>query len=269
MKDRPVKLIIIIIIASLLLLTIGILFEEYGSRTSEANQSKTLQRATSKALPLKYIYLTFDDGPLDGSENIDSVILSEKLKINVFLVGKNILRSTRLDSFYQMYEHNPFIESYNHSFTHANNRYDSFYQNPQSVLTDIAENEKVLNLKFKVVRLPGRDMWRIGGRKRNDVKIGASSADTLAAHGYKLYGWDLEWQHKNDGEPIQSVDTMYNEIVNRLEKGKTFTKGHLVLLLHDEMFQKRWEESELKQLIDRLRTHPNYVFEHIRFYPDK
>jgi hypothetical protein len=35
------------------------------------------------------------------------------------------------------------------------------------------------------------------------------------------------------------------------------------------MFQKKWEESELKHLIDTMRLHQNYEFEHIRFYPDK
>jgi len=37
--------------------------------------------------------------------------------------------------------------------------------------------------------------------------------------------------------------------------------------LHDEMFQRRWEESDLKQLIDRLRKDKNIVFEQLRFYP--
>lgn len=39
------------------------------------------------------------------------------------------------------------------------------------------------------------------------------------------------------------------------------------MLIHDEMFQKAWEESELKQLIDLLRSQPNYVFEQMKFYP--
>ena len=38
----------------------------------------------------KYIYLTFDDGPLNGSENIDEVFKNEKLKVTVFLVGEHV-----------------------------------------------------------------------------------------------------------------------------------------------------------------------------------
>ncbi len=228
----------------------------------------TLTGATRKKAAVQYIYLTFDDGPLQGSENIDSVILAEKLKISVFLVGEHAVESKKLGTYFSMYEQNPFVESYNHSFTHAHNKYKAFYSNPQQVLADITKNETSLGLRFKTVRMPGRNMWRIGDRKKDDGVSGKTAADTLAAHGYKLYGWDLEWQHNDkDGTPIQSVDQIAKEIETRLAGNTTFTKGHIVLLLHDEMFQKAWEKSELKQLIDRLRTNEQYVFEHIRFYP--
>ena len=220
--------------------------------------------------PLKYIYLTFDDGPLNGSENIDSIILQERLKISVFLVGEHAEKSKQAGNYYKLYEQNPFVDVYNHSYTHANNKYALFYSNPQNVLTDIQKNEQLLNLRHKIVRLPGRNIWRIGERKRDDGVSGPAAADLLAKNGYKLFGWDIEWQHNaKDGTPVQSVDQMVKEIESRLESGNTFTKDHIVVLLHDEMFQKKWEESELKQLIDKLRMHENYVFEHIRFYPDK
>ncbi|HZK70388.1 MAG TPA: hypothetical protein VFD03_02570, partial [Clostridia bacterium] len=77
-----------------------------------------------------------------------------------------------------------------------------------------------------------------------------------------------EWQHHaEDGTPIQSVDEMYRQIMQQLNSRKTFTKNNIVVLLHDEMFQRRWEESDLKQLIDRLRKDKNIVFEQLRFYP--
>lgn len=221
-----------------------------------------------KKLPLKYIYLTFDDGPLQGSENIDSVILAERLKISVFLVGNNITHSTLLQGYFKAYEQNPYIECYNHSFTHANGKYQEYYSKPQGVLDDIRHNEQFLNLRYKIVRLPGRNIWRVNGRKRDDVPASAAAADLVASQGYKLFGWDVEWQHHpSDGTPIQSVDQMMQEIISRLESGETFTKDHIIILIHDEMFRKSWEESELKQLIDKFRTHENYVFEHLRFYP--
>lgn len=217
--------------------------------------------------PLKHIYLTFDDGPLEGSENVDSIILAERLKINVFLVGEHA--TGRLKRYYDMYEQNPFVESYNHSFTHAHNKYRLFYSNAENVLADIQKNEQALSLKYKIVRLPGRNMWRLGKRTRDDGPSGKEAADLLARNGFKLYGWDTEWEHHpTDGTPVQTVAEMTKEIESRLESGRTFTKDHIVVLVHDEMFRKDWEKSELNQLIDNLRAHDNYVFEHIRFYPE-
>lgn len=240
------------------------------SATTNHNKAQSAVEGKSNSSSIKYIYLAFDDGPLNGSENIDSVILAERLKISVFLVGEHAEQSKRLGTYYKMYEQNPFVEAYNHSFTHANDKYKLFYSNPQNVLSDIKKNESLLGLRYQIVRLPGRNMWRIGDRKKDDGSSGASSADLLAQKGYKLYGWDIEWQHNaKTGTPIQSVDEMLKEIEGRLESGNTFTKDHIVVLIHDEMFQKKWEESALKQLIDKLRQHSNYVFEQIRFYPDK
>jgi peptidoglycan/xylan/chitin deacetylase (PgdA/CDA1 family) len=253
-----------ILVGSLILLVVaGFSFVSLNSRQKKAV-------VLSSATPLRYIYLTFDDGPLNGSENIDSVILAERLKISVFLVGEHALQTKEMGTYYKMYEQNPFVETYNHSYTHANNKYALFYSNPAGVLADIQKNEALLNLRYKIVRLPGRNIWRIGDRKRDDGTSGGTAADLLAANGYKIYGWDIEWQHHaNDGTPVQSVDEMEKAIEDRLNSGGTFTKNHIVILIHDEMFQKKWEESELKQLIDRLRQHDNYVFEHIRFYPNK
>jgi len=42
----------------------------------------------------------------------------------------------------------------------------------------------------------------------------------------------------------------------------------LVLLAHDEMFRNGWEESELKQLIDKLKAKGNYSFDHLSSYPN-
>ena len=100
------------------------------------------QTTSTGTTAIKYIYLTFDDGPLNGSENIDSVVLAERLKISVFLVGEHAAASKQMGTYYKMYEQNPFVEAYNHSFTHANNKYALFYSNPQNVLADIQKNEQ-------------------------------------------------------------------------------------------------------------------------------
>ena len=230
------------------------------------NKQKTIKNNNNNK---KYVYLTFDDGPLNGSEYIDSVVLAEKIKISVFLVGEHVLMSRTMDNYFKYYEENPYIDEYNHSFSHANNHYDQFYSNTDLSVSDILKNNLLLKFSYKIVRLPGRNMWRIDGIKRDDVESGSKTADRLEQLGYKVVGWDLEWEHNSNAgaPPVQSVDEMYNEICRRFESNNTFTPNNLVLLLHDEMFQKKWEESELKQLIDKLRSNKNFEFEQMRFYP--
>jgi peptidoglycan/xylan/chitin deacetylase (PgdA/CDA1 family) len=217
--------------------------------------------------PIQTIYLTFDDGPLQGSEYVNDAVRQEMIKINVFVVGLNTQRSKRLQGYLQQYETNAWIEVGNHSFSHAHDDYSAYYNNPDAVFQDFLKNEKTLHLVNKLARLPGRNMWRLNNRHVDDVKSGSKAADTLFANGFKVFGWDLEWCHDpKSGVPIQTVEDMIQLIEQHFSKKRTVTENHLVILCHDEMFRKGWEESELKQLIDNLRT-KGFKFGHLSEYP--
>ncbi|HNP21525.1 MAG TPA: polysaccharide deacetylase family protein [Panacibacter sp.] len=216
----------------------------------------------------RYIYITFDDGPLEGSEDIDDAVRKEKINVNVFVVGQHALSSSRMKGYYHLYETNPFIEIGNHSFSHAHNHYAAYYRNPASVLKDFLICQDTLHILNKLARQPGRNQWRIQGKSIDDVSSGRASADSLFKSGYKVFGWDVEWQHDSrTGAPIQTVDDMVELITKKLNENKTVTPHHLVLLAHDEMFRDGWEESELKQLIDILKAKKEYRFQHLSKYP--
>jgi hypothetical protein len=60
----------------------------------------------------------------------------------------------------------------------------------------------------------------------------------LAKNGFSLFGWDLEWAHDpHTGKPIGTAEDIFKEIEKKLNNDKTFTKSHIVLLSHDEMFR--------------------------------
>lgn len=218
--------------------------------------------------PVYHIYLTFDDGPLEGSEDIDDAVRADKIKVNVFVVGSHVRSVPRMSDYYRLYEDNPYIEVGNHSYSHAHDEYRLYYKDPSTVYQDYEKNSRVLQLKNKLVRLPGRNMWRIGNRSINDVISGSTSADLLSKNGYTVFGWDIEWRHDaRTGAPIQTVNDMYHVIKTLLEEHKTVTQNHIVILCHDEMFRKNWEETELKQLVERLRATGMYEFNHLSEYP--
>lgn len=228
----------------------------------------TVEKDKKNDSAIQNIYITFDDGPLEGSNDIDDAVRNEQINVNVFVVGQHVLRDKEMRSFYKLYEENPYIEIGNHSFSHAHNRYKNYYAKPDAVVTDFLKCQETLNIKEKIARQPGRNQWRLPGVNINDVNSGATSADLLYKAGYKVFGWDVEWQHDPKTDvPIQTVDDMVALIEKKLKEHKTVKPGNLILLAHDEMFRNGWEESELKQLIDKLKAKGYYRFEHLSNYP--
>jgi peptidoglycan-N-acetylglucosamine deacetylase len=245
-----------------------ILFFSIACNTTIENQS-TIAVENKKYTPdpnKKYIYLTFDDGPLYGSDKIDSIILEEKIKFNVFLVGKHIYKTAALKDFYTRYTKNPYIKIYNHSFSHANDNYSGYYTNIKNVIDDIQKNESELNIKDKTLRLPGRNIWWINGKTKGDTKSGMDAAAVLGTMGYTTFGWDYEWHynHKN-GRPKESIAQIMSSIRYIFNNKKEFTPNHLVLLAHDGMMNKD-EYPKLKQLIDSLKA-TDYVLATMDQYP--
>jgi hypothetical protein len=140
---------------------------------------------------------------------------------------------------------------------------------PSAVVADFQKCQTDLQIPTDYARLPGRNQWRLKNIYYNDIRSGASSADSLYRHGYKVFGWDVEWQHDGEtGDPIQTVDQMVALIEKKLNTRTTMRQNNLVLLAHDEMFRNGWEESELKQLIDKLKAKGNYSFDHLSSYPN-
>jgi peptidoglycan/xylan/chitin deacetylase (PgdA/CDA1 family) len=234
-----------------------ILLFSYSANSSEVQ--------TNQSQIQKYIYLSFDDGPLNGSQRINDALLTEKIPITVMLVGEHALVRPQD---VELYKKNEFIEVGNHSYSHANNHYKLYYSNPTGVLNDFIRNKDALKLDDKIGRLPGRNMWRRNGRSKNDISSGIEAADLLAKNGFSLFGWDLEWRHdSHTGEPIGTAEDIFNQIEKMLDENRTFTDSHIVLLSHDEMFQHQYEESELKKLIDLLKSRGDYKFSRLKNYP--
>jgi peptidoglycan-N-acetylglucosamine deacetylase len=252
----------------ILLLITALAFCTLLSEGASAQNAMSAESPDAPKTPVYHLYLSFDDGPLRGSEHIDDAVKTEKIKINVFVIGSHVQASPRMVAFYRLYESNPFIEIGNHGYTHANDTYRLYYELPERVYLDFLKNERILELKKRLARLPGRNMWRLKGKGIDDIKSGSLAADMLFENGFSVFGWDLEWEHDaKTGEPVGKAADMITRIERLLKGRKTVTQNHLVLLCHDEMFRKTWEESELKILIDRLRATGKFDFNYLSEYP--
>lgn len=236
-------------------------------KTQKRRLKDSLRREFDK-LP-KHIYLTFDDGPLVGSAAIDSLAKAKNIKVNTFLVGRHANMSKGRKRDLARYEENPLVSCYNHSYTHAYNKFSHFYSTPKSAFDDFEKNEKDLNLKHKIVRLPGRNIWIYDDVRKIDLQSGASTADMLYANGYRIYGWDVEWRINSlTGVPVQTLESVFVRMRNFMDNKSSMTPNNVVLLMHDDMFQTKKGQQLLAGLIDSLKKE-NYKFEFIQDYPIK
>lgn len=216
----------------------------------------------------KHVYLTFDDGPLIGSAAIDSISKAKDIKINVFLVGRHADMSKRLKKHFQQYYESSLVGCYNHSYTHGNNRFSTFYSNPVSAFEDFEKNELNLELKYKIARLPGRNIWIYDDIRRIDLQSGASTADMLATNGYKIFGWDIEWKINGVKEGMeQSVQEIYTRLRNYMNNKSSMEPNNVVLLMHDDMFRNARGQQLLSTLIDTIQATTDYTFEFMQDYP--
>lgn len=223
----------------------------------------------------KTIYLTIDDGPLAGAEQIINVVNTTKTPVTLFMVGLHVENYPHGKALLASIHQNPYIEIGNHSYYHAWNHYRYFFSKPSEVLQDLEKNKRILGLVHKPwhARLPGRDVFRLPTLKRDDIyltkkedRLEARDFDELYQAGFWLYGWDHEWAHDSHGRPIQSVQQLVNEIDQCFARKQTLQPDKLILLAHDEMFQKAFNgEQTLSALIKRL-AEKGYRFDLIKNY---
>ena len=216
--------------------------------------------------PVK-IYLTIDDGPSTASTYINSLAANDSLKINVFLVGDYAHQLEGEKSGTDLYHKNPFIEIGNHSYSHASGHYRLYYRNPSAVLADFIRNNDSLGSQNQVARLPGRNAWRVGTQKRSDLADAERAADSLSAHGFSVFGWDLEWRAKEEDGTIQNAEYVINRINEMVRQQAEMTAGHIVILCHEVMFTTTYGKEQLARLLQKISRRPDYRLEWLSRYP--
>jgi hypothetical protein len=119
----------------------------------------------------------------------------------------------------------------------------------------------------KIIRMPGSNSW--AGK---DLNKGPQSAklvrDRLDSIGYKIIGWDLEWNQKPGTKfPLHTPTEMVDAINKRFEQEYTTEPNAIVILSHDRLFSTPQYADSLAKFITLLKQDPRNVFETIDHYP--
>jgi peptidoglycan/xylan/chitin deacetylase (PgdA/CDA1 family) len=194
----------------------------------------------------KAIYLTFDDGPLNGTSNILHVLDKEQVPATMFMVGMHADASQDRAVLFAKAKSMPLVTVGNHSYTHAYNHYRYFYSSVEGLLADLDKANKALGLKGPPIfaRLPGTNVFRLPDISSDDMAIGKPEDhreepgfEFVAASGYYLYGWDHEWVHDAKGKPVQTVEHLVSEIDHLFSYGKLAKQNMLILLMMTRCFR--------------------------------
>lgn len=208
----------------------------------------------------KKIYLTFDDGPNKGTRKVLGIVQQEQVPVTFFLIGEHVFASTSQRATWDSLRVDSSIELCNHSHTHAwHNRYNKFYEQPDSVVNDFKRCRDSLELTNTITRTPGRNIWRVDTLSYTDLKKSAAAADSLQQAGFTIIGWDLEWHYDHKSFTLKNKsDELLLQIDSLFAGNKTRIPEHLVILAHDQVYDDSNDSAELHQLIRKLKARDEY-----------
>jgi peptidoglycan/xylan/chitin deacetylase (PgdA/CDA1 family) len=243
---------------------------------TEVKKDSTVKATTGPGSLIKlddskrYIYLTWDDSPQPpGTTVCKAVFRQQGVKATFFVVGMNQIgpyKKRIIDSLRKDY---PQFLIANHSFTHGaiNGKlnYPLFYKQVDSTVANFLRNEKVMQVPVKIIRLPGNNAWVANGTIQGP-KSTLAVCQRLDALGYKVIGWDIEW-NQGKGGPKESVEEMLKKVNEKFENGNTYEQNAVVILSHDRLFGKQQYADSLTKFIETLKKDPRNVFETIDHYP--
>jgi len=238
-----------------------------------AVSTKTLSKVvpaavTKKVKKKKKIYLTFDDGPNKGTQNVLDIVQQENIPATFFIVGEHVFASLEQARTWDSLQAATNIELCNHSYTHAHNHYERFYENADTVVKDIELTKEKLLPDNNIVRAPGRNSWRIDSLHYTDIKKSKVAIDSLQNAGFIVIGWDLEWHYDPKTFTVMNTaDELLTQVDSVFNKGKTKTVDNLVLLAHDQVYKKCDDSMQLREFVKKLKQKDEYELSLVSSYP--
>ena len=209
----------------------------YEVEDSSNNKSK-IERNIKVREPLKAntIYLTFDDGPRDGTTDKILDILKEKdVKATFFVTnnGSDLLIKRIV------------TEGHSIGIHTASHKYDIIYASVENYFNDLELVQKRIydntGVATKLIRFPGGSSNTIS-KKYSEGIMSTLTRETLDK-GYQYYDWNID---SGDTSFATNSHKLYNSVINSLSHDK-----YNVILMHDT---KTYTRDALSKIIDYAKS---------------
>ena len=216
----------------------------------------------------KYIYLSFDDGPLPGTGNCVTICEHQKVEATFFEVAFHQSRNSFGRNLYKRISSNKqLFEIANHSYSHAfYGDYINYYHQPDAALEDFLKAGKILQTNNNIARLPGNNAWNTAEVKKASGLV-RPLVNKMDSVGLNVIGWDMEWHFNKSGRPTDTPEKIAALTDSLFLHNKTKTKNHLVILMHDHEFRASADSAKLATMIALLKRNPHYQFRKLTSYP--
>ena len=190
------------------------------------------------------IYLTFDDGPKEGTTNIILDILKEEnVKATFFVTngGPDSLIKREFDEGHTVALH---TASHNYAIVYASD--ESYYQDLISVQDRV---KRITGETSMIIRFPGGSSNTVS--KKYSPGIMSRLTQSTLAKGFKYYDWNIS---SGDAGGTTEASGVYNNVVNNLKKERAN-----MILMHDI---KPYTRDAIRQII-QFGKQNGYTFERI------
>ena len=164
------------------------------------------------------VYLTFDDGPNEGTTNVILDILKEEGVEATFFVtskGPDELIKREFDEGHTVALH---TSSHDYATLYASD--DAFFQDLQTVSDRVL---KITGVESKFIRFPGGSSNTVSRRYSSGIM--SRLTKEVVNRGYKYYDWNIS---SGDAGSTTDPNEVYSNVVNSLRKDRVN-----MVLMHD------------------------------------
>ena len=190
------------------------------------------------------IYLTFDDGPNNGTTNVILDILKEEgVKATFFVTcnGPDNLIKRIYDE-----GHTLALHTCTHDYSYVYSSVDNYFNDLNRVSTRV---KNITGYDAKIIRFPGGSSNTVS--RRYSYGIMSTLTGMVLDKGYRYYDWNVD---SKDAGGANSSSQVYNNVVNYLSHNRSN-----VVLMHDVKYQTR---DALRDII-RYAKNNGYTFSKI------
>lgn len=185
--------------------------------TSTGNENANSSQDAETADGKKRVYLTFDDGPSNNTEEILDILNKYDVKATFFVVGNTSEHGQELLKRIVSEGHSVGLHSYSHKYASIYDSEDAFFDDFNKISDYVYETTGV---RSNICRLPG-------GSSNTVSKIDmADLVRELNDKGIECYDWNIAGGDAS-GQKL-TADEIASNVLNGIERFQT-----AVVLLHD------------------------------------